>query len=133
MTRRLWLLAALAPLVGLGCGGPSKDDAPAGPTGAETAEDVAGMLRDHYEQTQKAPTGVASLTDAPASHPVGHAAVASGEFVVFWKTPVSASAGGTVLAYHRDVPASGGFVVMQDGSVQQMSAEEFRAAPKAGK
>jgi hypothetical protein len=133
MTYRLWFLAAIAPLALVGCSGTPKNDAPSGPTGAQTAEDVAGMLKDHYEQTQKAPTGLASLTDAPASHPVGHAAVASGEFVVFWKAPISASSSGTVLAYHKDVPASGGFVVMQDGSVQQMSAEEFRAAPKAGK
>jgi hypothetical protein len=38
-----------------------------------------------------------------------------------------------VLAYVSDVPAKGGLVLMGDASVQKMSAEEFRKAPKAGK
>ena len=75
----------------------------------------------------------ADLTDAPASHPVGHAAVSAQEYVVFWKVPISPTGSGTVLAYHKDTPRAGGSVIMQDGSVKTMSAEEFAAAPKAKK
>jgi hypothetical protein len=37
----------------------------------------------------------------------------------------------TVLAYEKDVPTRGGQVVMADGSVKDMTAKEFEAAPKA--
>jgi hypothetical protein len=39
----------------------------------------------------------------------------------------------TVLAYDKDVPDKGGLVLMGDGSVKKMSAEDFKKATKAGK
>jgi hypothetical protein len=130
IARAFPLLAAL--LLGCGGSGGSSDNA-AGPSASDKVSDVAAMLKEHSEATKKAPNSLADLTDAPASHPVGHAAVASGEFVVVWKAPVSASGSGAVLAYHKDVPTAGGSVVMQDGSFKTMTADEFKAAPKAKK
>ena len=37
----------------------------------------------------------------------------------------------TVLGYEKDVPEKGGAVAMGDGSVKTMTAEQFKAAPKA--
>jgi hypothetical protein len=37
----------------------------------------------------------------------------------------------TILAYQKDVPARGGWVLFGDGSVKRMSAEEFKESPKA--
>lgn len=37
----------------------------------------------------------------------------------------------TILAHEATVPANGGIVLMADGSVKQMTAAEFQAAPKA--
>jgi hypothetical protein len=133
MTIRPWTPVALLAFALTGCGGSTSNTAPAGPTASQTATDVAEMLKEHFEATKKAPNSVADLTDAPASHPVGHAAVASQEYVVFWRVPISASGSGTVLAYHKDAPTAGGSVVMQDGSVKTMTADEFKAAPKAKK
>ncbi len=39
----------------------------------------------------------------------------------------------TVLAYAKDVPEKGGWVLMGDGTARQMTPEEFKKAPKAGK
>lgn len=124
------LVVALAALTG--CGGGDKTG-PTAPTVDQTAGDVAEMLTEFTAATKRGPNSAADLTDAPASHPVGHAAVASGEYVVVWKVPVSPSGGANVLAYPKDAASSGGKVVMQDGSVKQMTAEEFKAAPKAAK
>lgn len=47
-----------------------------------------------------------------------------------------ANMGGTsnvVLAYVKDVPTKGGQVLMADGSVRKMTADEFKKASKAGK
>jgi len=133
MTIRLWFPVVLLAFSLVGCGEPAKQNATSGPTASETASDVAEMLKEHFEATKKSPSSAADLTDAPASHPVGHAAVSSQEYVVFWKTPLSAAGSGTVLAYQKDVPTSGGSVIMQDGSVKTMTAEEFKVAPKAKK
>jgi hypothetical protein len=41
-------------------------------------------------------------------------------------------AGGTgILAYSKGTDASGGWVLLQNGTVQQMTAGEFKATPKA--
>ncbi len=38
-----------------------------------------------------------------------------------------------VLAYRKTVPEQGGQVLMQDGwTIKSMTADEFKAAPKAG-
>ena len=47
-----------------------------------------------------------------------------------------ANMGGTsnvVLAYVKDAPTKGGLVLMADGSVRKMTADEFKKATKAGK
>jgi predicted small lipoprotein YifL len=125
----LALVVAVAALTGCGDG----KTGPTAPTGDQTAGDVAEMLKEFTAATKRGPNSAADMTDAPASHPVGHAAVASGEYVVVWKVPVSASGGGTVLAYPKNAGSAGGAVVMLDGSVKVMTAEEFNAAPKAKK
>jgi len=38
----------------------------------------------------------------------------------------------TVLAYQRDVPTGGGYVLYGDGHVERITAAEFRTKPKAG-
>jgi hypothetical protein len=38
-----------------------------------------------------------------------------------------------VVAYEKKVPTEGGHVLLQDGTVKQMTAAEFQSAPKAKK
>jgi hypothetical protein len=62
-------------------------------------------------------------------------AIVDGHVVVYWKAnPLNAPQGtsNTVLAYDSDVPTKGGAVLMMDGSTRKMTADEFKAAPKAG-
>ena len=44
---------------------------------------------------------------------------------------MSASGADVVLAHEKKVPESGGYVLMQDGTVKEMSASEFGSAKKA--
>jgi hypothetical protein len=39
----------------------------------------------------------------------------------------------TVLGYYKDAPTAGGPVLMGDATTKVMTADEFKAAPKAGK
>lgn len=61
----------------------------------------------------------------------GYAALRDGECVMLWGGSLpGAGAGATVLAYEKAVPEQGGLVVFQDGTVKELTADEFKAAPK---
>lgn len=52
-----------------------------------------------------------------------------GTFVVVWD--IQGNDSGTVMAYEKDAPTQGGAVLMADGTVRQMTADEFKAAKKS--
>jgi hypothetical protein len=63
--------------------------------------------------------------NAEIVHPEGVRALKSGGYVVVWG--VSGNDSGTVLAYQKDAPKQGGWVIMADGKPpQQMSADELK-------
>jgi hypothetical protein len=62
----------------------------------------------------------------------------SGQIVFLYNVRLQQILGGagtsnTVLAYVKEAPTKGGLVLMADGSVKKMTADEFKKAPKAGK
>ena len=63
--------------------------------------------------------------------------VKDGKYVLIWGTTITEmqkspqGSTGTVLGYEANAPAAGGLVLMGDGSVRNMTAAEFAAAPKA--
>jgi hypothetical protein len=59
--------------------------------------------------------------------------VQSGEFVVLWGVGRSTApgAGNQILVCEKKAPAEGGFVLLRDGTVKQVTAAEFAAAPRA--
>lgn len=126
------LMFSVLALTLIGCGGGTSSATSA--TNTETANDVAEMLREFSEGKKTAPASLADLdkTDASATHPLGHAAVARQDFIVFWRTAINPANADTVLAYEKEAPAKGGAVIMGDGNVKAMTADEFNAAKKAG-
>jgi hypothetical protein len=58
--------------------------------------------------------------------------IQSGEYVVNWGLDPQGNAN-SVLAYQKDVPMKGGVVVLGDGSVHNMSLQEFQSANKGGR
>jgi uncharacterized protein (DUF2236 family) len=59
--------------------------------------------------------------------------IQSGEIVVQYGIgrATGPGAGQQVLAYDKNAASAGGWVVLRDGTVKEMSAAEFAAAPKA--
>ena len=149
------LPARLAPLVlaaflpGCGVGG--------SPSGGDTiltqtpVEQVGRMLRT-YQKGLKPPGKGAKDRDLPVYRPgpvppprgpkdlaplakgYPHAvrAIRDHEVLLFWKTDLAddPDAAGTVLAYARAVPDSGGQVLLRDGTTRTMTPDQFRAARK---
>jgi hypothetical protein len=58
--------------------------------------------------------------------------VKSGDVVVLWGTTLQGEGDvgkdEIVVAYEKDVPTSGGFVLLSAGTVKKMTADEFKAA-----
>jgi hypothetical protein len=84
----------------------------------------------------KAPAGAADLQRYVSEFPDVSQALQNGDIVVFWNVRFpddmqQQGTSNTVLAYEKDVPAKGGMVAMGDGSVREMTAQEFQTAGKA--
>ena len=133
------LVIALVPLVGAvaGCssgpGGHGQE-----PPQKGTLEDVAELLRAGTRPNGRGPANLAALAKLRSMYYRGYDAIKSGEVVVLWGYGVKgegemAKGGGEVIAYAKDAPTNGGYVLLSSGEVKQMSAAEFAAAPKTGK
>ncbi|MHB1422312.1 MAG: hypothetical protein ACYC3I_03760 [Gemmataceae bacterium] len=85
-----------------------------------------------YENGQKSPSCVEDLPELRRDMSSVYKAIQEGVYIVYWNAPVNAG-GQTILAYVPDAPIKGGVVLLMDGSVANMTPEQFQAAPKAGK
>ena len=125
-------LAALFLVTPIGCGGGSNDATSSGqPSGKDALSDFASLLKELKVAGKRAPLRVADLGDADATNPAGTGALTRGEITYFWGNGIGE--GQAVIAYGKEVPTAGGFVLLQDGTVKTMTAAEFAAAPKAAK
>jgi hypothetical protein len=84
------------------------------------------------DNNEQSPSQVADLEKYLQPEPL--AALNNGEFLVVWDADFDGMKKGKetyVLAYESAAPTSGGFVLMADEDVKEMTAAEFNAAPKA--
>ena len=108
-------------------------------TPEETAlAEVCDLIRNATSSTGRPPTKVADFGRLAGTYPNGYQAVKSGEVVVLWGTAVAGEGGSgggaeAVVAYEKNAPTAGGFVLWTSGKVTKVSAAEFAAAPKAKK
>ena len=137
MTTRIPQLAALVSLAFTlaGCSSGTTNEA-TGLTNADALKDVANMIRDYTSANNRPPTKPADFAGFKSLYHIGHKAVESGEVVVLWGSKVAGEGGGggeAIIAYEKSAPDSGGSVLLENGTVKQMTAAEFNAAPKAKK
>ena len=116
-------------LAAIGCGGGKPPAVVASPKAK--LEEFAQMLRTMAGDKQAPPAKVADLESAEPLLPQSAEAFRSGELVYVWGTTLTG--GGAVVAYEKKAETEGGWVLLQDGTVKQMKADEFKAAPKAKK
>ncbi|MDG3007637.1 hypothetical protein [Paludisphaera mucosa] len=127
---------ALAAALAAGCGGdPNPPNSPQLYQNNVLAE-VGDMYNTHFVQHKKPPQGLKDLSPFADTLPTGLGAARRGEVVVLWGVdPVdpagSDAAGEEILAYLKEAPESGGGVLTRNLKVKSMTADEFKAAPKA--
>jgi len=135
-SRCLAIGVGFAFLLGSGCSGSKTGQTLPGQEQQLILQEVNDLL--HTSSAGgRPPAKLADLQKQEQNFPKGYAAVKSGEVVVLWGTPPQgegqAGSNETVLAYEKAVPKEGGFVLLSAGTVKKMTADEFNAAPKAGK
>jgi hypothetical protein len=99
-------------------------------------QEVAELLR--AASADRPPKNVAALSQFHLVGERGYEAVKSGKVVVLWGARMpgegevaEGKAPKSVIAYEKNTPNVGGYVLLQDGTVEQMTPEQFKAAPKA--
>ena len=106
-----------------------------GPAVEDHLREVGTMLTLLSGETRRGYGNPADLARYEQGCPFGYQAVKSGAVVVVpgATMPGEGEATGTeaVIAYEKDVPTKGGYVLLHNGKVKQMTADEFRSAPKA--
>ncbi len=101
--------------------------------------ELGDLLRSAAGANGRPPTGPSDLDAKQHLFPQAYKAVKNGDVVVLWGAPpkgegaIEKGEGNDIIAYEKNVPTEGGWVLLSAGSVKKMSAADFNAAPKAGK
>jgi len=122
------LLLALA----VGCGSSERIVPPEQPREQLALTELSSLLRIF----PKPPTKVDDFKLHQEAYPNACEAVRNGSVVVIWGVtmPGEGEMGkGTtdIVAYEKSAPTQGGFVLLHNGQVKKLSADEFNAAKKA--
>jgi hypothetical protein len=90
-------------------------------------KELSDVYKYRCDQRMPGPAKAADLTEHEGALPNAWPAIQDGTIVVAWRAGYAANATG-ILAHAKDAPASGGKVLLRNGTVKDMTAEEFRAA-----
>jgi hypothetical protein len=129
VARMMPVLLALPALACLlpGCGGQSDD--PATLSRKNELLEIHEMYTSFVKRNQRPPQQLSDLTQKANEmiSPAGTGALRRGDCVaVFGVDPGKDS--GAVLAYEKDAPTQGGWVVLANGTPQKMTADALKAA-----
>src|SRR5262249_49868303 len=116
-----------------GCGGGGAAKSLSDSTGEDKLEGICEKLKVVRDDNSKPPAKLAELERGEPLLPLSAAALRNGDIVYIWGAGLSTDgkASSTLIAHERTAQSEGGWVLMGDGQVKQMSATEFAAAPKA--
>ena len=128
------LLAIAWTALAMGCRR-SADSPGAGytPDSRERLIEIGSMYKAYTTDHRDAPRKLSDFDPYEPANQGGFAWIRDGACVMLWGgKPPEAGSSAVVLAYEAKVPHEGGLVLMQDGTVVEMNAAQFGAAPKAG-
>ncbi len=99
----------------------------------EELREVWDMYKAHLDARKRPPARLQDLNPYEPSAINGFGALRDERVILLWGGSAPSGQKDRVLAYEKGVPEKGGSVLLQDGTVKTMTADEFKAAPKAGK
>lgn len=139
---RYLLPAALTISLGLiaGCSEPVGEAVTEANRADVALNDVGQMFRMYTFEKHKPPTTVADFASLEQMAPLGLKALRDGDVIArsgvviqdIEEGPATKDSADEVMAYAKEVPTSGGSVLMHNRTVKKMTADEFKAAKLAG-
>jgi hypothetical protein len=124
-------------LAGCGQGGPRQLSPDT--RSQEILSDVGELYRIYMFDKKIPPKSLADLKSLSGVQFVGYNAIKDGQVVLLYGGMMTDLEEGPpkgnsdeILAYDKEVPTSGGYVLLLDRSVKKMTADEFKSAKKAG-
>lgn len=125
----LVLLTAIAMVTG--CGG-SQPTLGYSPKSKDRMSEVANMYNGYITASKGSlPKKLSDLDPFEPANQYGYAGIRDGEIIMGWGGSKTAESGSIVQAHDKNAAQAGGFVLMQDGTVKEMTASEFGSAKKA--
>jgi len=99
----------------------------------EGLKELVGVYRYLEYSKLPAPRKPDDFNDHVDSMPNASERIKQGDYVIAWGVGRSTAPGSAtqILAHEKKAPTDGGFVLLRDGTVKQVSPAEFAAAPKA--
>ncbi len=125
---RIAILALMAiSLVGCSGGGTTKVDGSL----KLALQDFAQFLESIAGDGVKPPKKMSEFIPNEPMAPIASEYLQNGKLVYFWGAGL-VKGGQRIIAYDKSVESSSGWVLLEDGTVKEMTSEAFAAAPKAG-
>ena len=122
--------AFVAVVCGLAVGCGESKPAVSKEPGRDALKEVGQMLKSLADEGRKPPAKSAELEAVEPMLPTAGPMLREGTIVYLWGATYAADIE-KVAAHEKKVPAEGGWVLLQSGTVKEMTANEFKAAPKA--
>jgi hypothetical protein len=135
MTKSI-LTSCCVALLAAGCGGPNRPMTQE--EGQQRILTQVGEMYRSYQMSKKKPPGkFADFASVRAVAGNGYEAVRSGDVVLLYGATLpdldedpGHSESAEILAYMKDVPQNGGYVLLLNRTIKNMTADEFKAAPR---
>ena len=120
-------------VVVLWAGCESAPQPPPPPSAEEGLKELVSVYR-YIEYSKLSPPRKAEdFGDYWDSMPTAFDRIKQGDYIIAWGVGRSTAPGAAnqILVYEKKAPTEGGAVLLRDGTVKIVTAEEFNAAPKA--
>lgn len=114
----------------LGCGRKTEVAGDAGVVNSQL-QDIWGFYQLYLEEQKSPPTRIEDVEKYAIGFATGYDAVRTGDCIVRWGVATGDSGNANaVLAHQKEVPQQGGLVLLGNGTIKRMTAEEFQSAAK---
>lgn len=124
-------IVLLIAAVVIGCSG-TTTPGPNANQGKLAMEEFSAMLKQLPLDKRQPPTKMAEFEAVEPMVPSAGLLLKQKAIVYQWGQTLKEGSN-AILVYEAKAETDGGWVLLQDGTVKKMTADEFKAAPKAGK
>ena len=128
------VVAAVVLAAGAGCSAQkSASEKPTGPTAADGLANLRDLFRQAAAGKAKLPSSAADFAAVEPFYPVAGPFVLSGAIDCAWGAGLKqgGDAAARLLAWEKKSTKEGGWAMFQDGTIRELTADEFAAAKKA--